>query len=146
MARLPQLDATLLTPIVRRALHAPPAIVTDWRAESLGYRLINGITGGLWRVRGAALVDGRPVKWSVVLKVLRRVGLGVAANFAPTEELAHLNYWRREALAFGSPHLAALAPGLVAPRCYGVVEPEADSIWLWLEDIVGLPAFGWPLA
>jgi hypothetical protein len=39
---------------------------------------------------------------------------------------------------------AALA-GLSAPRCFAVSEPAPDSCWLWMEDIDGAPATGWPL-
>ena len=45
---------------------------------------------------------------------------------------------------YASPLLDELAPGLVAPQCYGVVEPEPGRVWLWLEDIAGMPARDWP--
>lgn len=140
---LPSLDAATLTPVVRRIVGDAAATVVDWRVASLGYRVINGITGGLWRVAGEARAHGRAIGWSAVLKVLRRAGEGSAANFAPTEEPGHWNYWRREALVYDSPLLDTLAPGLVAPACYGVEEPEPGQRWLWLEDVAGMTARGW---
>ena len=57
----PPLDVALLTPIVGRILGAAGATVAEWRVESLGYRVINGITGGCggWRARHAR-TDARP--------------------------------------------------------------------------------------
>lgn len=139
----PSIDSANLTPVVRRILSDPSATPERWQIASLGYRVINGITGGLWRVSGTARSGDNTVSWSTVLKVLQQVGAGVAANFAPTNEPSHWNYWRREALAYQSGYLADLGAGLVAPRSYGVDTPAPGSAWLWLEAIAGTPAQAW---
>jgi hypothetical protein len=56
------------------------------------------------------------------------------------------NYWKREYLAYASGLLAALPPGLRAPRCVGASEPSDDTAWLWLEDQGAPDAAPWSLA
>jgi hypothetical protein len=138
--------AAALTTAVRRVLREPAAALMDWTATPLSHRVINQVTGGLWRVSGAALVAGTPVAWSLVLKVLRLAAADVASEFAPSTIPSHWNYWRREALAYRTGLLDNLPAGLAAPRCLLVTEPAADEVWLWLEEIAGTPATDWPIA
>ena len=63
----------------------------------------------------------------MVLKVLARV--------AGQDDPAHIDYWKREGLLYGSGLLDALPAGLRAPRCYGCDEPAEGIVWLWLEHI-----------
>lgn len=138
--------AAALTTAVRRALREPAAALMDWMVTPLAHRVINQVTGGLWRVSGAALVAGTPVAWSLVLKVLRLAAADVASEFAPSTIPSHWNYWRREALAYSAGLLDNLPAGLVAPRCLLVTEPAVGEVWLWLEEIAGTPATDWPIA
>jgi hypothetical protein len=131
---------------VRHVLREPAATLADWTAAPLSHRVINQITGGLWRVSGGALVGGAPVAWSLVLKVLRLAAADAASEFAPSTIPSHWNYWRREELAYRTGLLGNLPAGLVAPRCLLVTEPAADEVWLWLEEIAGTPATDWPIA
>jgi hypothetical protein len=79
-------------------------------AEPLRHGLANAATNGIWRVRGTA--------GSAVLKVAR---LPTAADppkaWRTSDDPAHWNYWRREALAYQT-HLAATVyadAGITAP-------------------------------
>jgi hypothetical protein len=138
-------SAAALTTAVRRALRDPAAALADWTATPLAHRVINQVTGGLWRVSGSALVAGTPVAWSLVLKLLR-LATDAASDFTPSTTPGHWNYWRREALAYTTGLLDDLPVGLVAPRCLLVTEPATDEVWLWLEDIAGRSAMEWPIA
>lgn len=139
------IDPRSLAEVVRRALEAPGARLEDWRAEPLPYRVINRVTAGLYQVSGSARVDGAAQPWSVFLKVLRHLPPAGDTNFNPSDDPAHWNYWRREALVYQSGLLERLPDGLAAPRCYGVEQPAPDTIWLWLEQIAGAPAGAWPV-
>lgn len=139
------IDPQLLVGVLRRALDAPEAQLEDWRAEALPYRVINRVTAGLYRVSGTARVGGLAQPWSVFLKLLRHLPPAADSNFNPSDDPAHWNYWRREALVYQSGLLEHLPPGLAAPRCYGVDQPAPDTLWLWLEDIAGQRASAWPL-
>ena len=138
-------SAAALQTAVRRVLREPAATLADWMAVPLSHRMINQVTGGLWRVSGVARVAGTPVAWSLVLKVLCLAAADIASEFAPSTVLDHWNYWRREALAYSTGLLDNLPAGLVAPRCLLVTEPAADEVWLWLEEIAGTPATDWPI-
>ena len=140
-----QLDPQTLTDVVRRALGAPEAEVETWRAEPLPYRVINRVTTGLYRVGGTARAGGQTYPWTLFLKELRHLPPDAGSSFNPSDDPAHWNYWRREALVYQSGLLDTLPPELAAPRCYAVSEPAAETLWLWLEDIAGERASEWPL-
>ncbi len=127
---------------MRRALGLPEAIPTGWRAEPVGYRVINQVTAGLFRVSGTAATANGPRPWVLFLKLLRHGATD--SHFASSDDPVHWNYWRREALVYESDLLGRLPPGLAAPRCYGVSAPSPDTLWLWLEPVDGLPAAAWP--
>ena len=141
----PQLDPRTLADVVRRALGAPEAQVETWLVERLPYRVINRVTAGLYRVGGAARAGGEPRAWTVFLKELRHLPPDAGSSFNPSDDPAHWNYWRREALVYQSGLLDGLPPELAAPRCYAVAEPAPETLWLWLEDIAGARASEWPL-
>jgi hypothetical protein len=126
---------TTLTPVVRRALGDMAAEIAAWRCAQLG----GGYTapGCLWRFAGTARTGADEVPWSVVLKVVHPT-VGAAA---PTD----WNYWKREALVYGSGLLDDLAGGLAAPRCFGVADQPDGAVFLWLEDIVEDPDSHWSL-
>lgn len=135
---------------VRRALGDAAAEVIDWRDEPLAYTNRTPVSDGVYRVAGHARTRGGARPWSLILKIAhspagrswpdgRRVPEGWGAD------PAHTQYWRREALAYRSGLLDDL-PGVVAPRCFGVVERGEEAIWLWLEDIDETERRPWPLA
>jgi hypothetical protein len=88
--------------------------------------------------------------WSLVLKVARPPAGGVTPRgVAPpgwAETPDHWNYWRREALLYGSGFLASLPGPLVAPACFGVEEHGGPSVWVWLEELLDEGDPAWPLA
>ncbi len=142
----PEIGAEELVATVRAALDEPGATLGAWTATPLTHRIINGVTGGLWRVAGTAHVGGAARAWSVVLKIIGGMAGDPASPFAPTEEPGHWNYWRREPLVYASGLLDALPAGLRAPRSFGTTLRGAHEAWLWLEDLAAPTAAGWPPA
>jgi hypothetical protein len=56
------------------------------------------------------------------------------------------HYWKREALLYESGLLDDLPTGLMAPRCFGVVEQPDGEYWLSLEEVNDDVGARWPLA
>lgn len=136
-------DAEVLTRHVRAALGLPAFRVDEWRCTTLTGHISNPATGGLYRVLGSGQHAARSIQWSLILKVVRR------PEHAPQgwgTDLLHFGYWKREALAYQSGILEALAPNLRAPRCFEVAEQPDGSVWLWLEEITPTGQEVWPLA
>ncbi len=115
----PEIGAGDLNGIVRAALDAPGATPGAWTATPLTHRIINEVTGGLWRVAGAAQIGDSVRAWSVILKIIGGVTSDPTSPFAPTAEPGHWNYWRREPLVYASGLLDTLPAGLRAPRFFG---------------------------
>jgi hypothetical protein len=106
-----------------------------WTADSIFDPVASG-TGGIWRLRGTG--------WSIVLKVVHNSEDG-HQNWRSGRDPSHWYYWRREVLAYTSGLLTSLAGGLRAPVCHLAAEGGTESVRLWLEDVGGCPATGWPL-
>ena len=68
--RIRAVDATMLTPILRRALGRSTIRVTEWSAEPL--RALKGGIGGslLYHFTGSAEDRDETIAWSLILKVL----------------------------------------------------------------------------
>lgn len=118
--RLFALDRSTLTPLVRQALADASAEVLDWQIQSLS----NGGLG-IYRFAGRARLQSETTPWSMVLKALAP---------QPEQEASHWAYWKREPLAYTSGVLLDLPDGVVAPRCFAVVEEEV-ACWCWIEDV-----------
>jgi hypothetical protein len=135
-----RLDQKTLTSVVRRALRSATVEISEWQHTPLAKRNFSpATTAGLHRVSGSGSDRAQPLDWSVVLKVIRlpdQPGAG---------EPSHPDYWKREALAYQSGLLDDLPPGLSAPRCFGITEPAADLVCLWLEDVTDPFGPQWPL-
>ncbi|MEU6506403.1 aminoglycoside phosphotransferase [Streptomyces sp. NPDC046942] len=96
----------------------------------------NGVTAGVWRVR----VGDR----SAVLKVLTR-SKETDAGWAASADPRHWNYWRREAEVYASGLTGVWqSSGLRGPRLLTAAERPGGDVALWLEDVQGEPATGWP--
>jgi hypothetical protein len=120
--RLDTIDNATLTPIVRQALDSDMAEIIDWERQSLSGR--SGTTSQIYRFTGNAQEGDKTITWSLILKVGLE-GLHGGDSQGGT----------RERLVYQSGFLNNLPGGLVAPRCYGVVEHENSVYWIWLEDI-----------
>ena len=133
---LPSLDAATLAPLVRDLLAEPTAVVADgWSCRPLGGGAGEGL--GLYRVSGAAYVDGTSRPWALVVKVY------AAADGADPRSW---DYPAREGLAYRSGLLAALPGGLAAPRCLAFEAQPDGTSWLWLEALADAHTSPWPLA
>lgn len=146
---LPQLDHALLNEIVGRALGSNTAVVNTWQIEPIPHTVINHVSAGLFRVNGQADVDGRAMDWSLILKIMHLSPASRSGNWAASDDPAHYNYWKREFLAYQSgilqPEGRPLAVDLLVPRSPGFAEQAGQIVWLWLEQIEGLPASEWTL-
>jgi hypothetical protein len=118
--RLSALDRATLTPLVRQILTNAAAEVLDWQIQPLS----NGGLG-IYRFAGRARLGNETAPWAMVLKALAP---------QPEQEPSHWAYWKREPLAYTSGVLLDLPCGVVAPRCFAVVEEE-DVCWCWIEDV-----------
>lgn len=123
--------------IVERITGMAEPRIADWRYERLA--VINGWDEyrGLFRFAGEAQVAGQRRAWSVILKVIRRPPRS-------SDDPAQPHFWKREALAYGSPLLSG-GPGLRPVRCLGVDPRDDDTFTLWLEDLKDEYPEGWPL-
>lgn len=135
-------DRATLTAVVRRALDDDTAQLDAWQVEPLRRPAGSGFTAGVYRVAGTAQIGTDARGWSLVLKrVSRQPGTDAYDDPAGTP------YWRREACAYESGLLDALpTDGIVAPRCFGVVERAGGTVELWLEDVPDTSSARWPAA
>src|SRR5688500_6530622 len=110
------LEAAALARIVQGYFGRGEAELDRWECRPLRYAQVSPTSGGLYRVAGAARVDGIPQPWSLILKTVREPedGPGLAPD--------HYQYWKRELLAYRSGLLDDLPGELAAPRCYGAGE------------------------
>ncbi len=109
-------------------------------AEPLRHGLANAATSGIWRVRGTA--------GSAVLKVARLPTAADPPKAWPTSnDPAHWNYWRREALAYESGLAATVYAdaGITAPALLETRTRTDGGIEVWLADVGGLGGFDWPV-
>ena len=134
-ARLETIDQATLTPLVRRALGSETVEVTDWDHQQLHAGA--GLVSSIYRFSGNGRDQGETAPWSLILKAIR----------APSEaeDSSSVRYWKREPLAYESGLLDDLPGGVVAPRCFDVVEWPGEGVWLWLEDVTDGIGPRWPL-
>jgi hypothetical protein len=119
---------------------APPSVRAAPHMETLGHS--HGVvTGGVYRVADAAMDEGQPAGWSVILKILSPAALPVGERDDP----ASWRYWRREVLVYECGLLEDLPGGLRAPRLLGREDQPDGSIWLWLEEVHDAYGPRWPL-
>jgi hypothetical protein len=67
--------------------------------------------------------------WALVLKAIGARGASESAD--STAE----SFWKREALVYQSGLLDARDTGLLAPRCFEVIEVSGNEYWIWMESI-----------
>ncbi|MEH2024762.1 phosphotransferase [Nostoc sp.] len=139
------IDEVTLTTVVRRILDSTTATLGEWQAQAIAHHVINNVTAGLQRITGIADDCSEQLSWSVILKILHLQPEDAGSIFNSSQDPTHWNYWQREALIYTSGILDNLTGDLVAPRCFAVTEPSANVVWLWLEEIQGIPGTAWPL-
>jgi hypothetical protein len=135
--RLAAVDATTLTPLVRRALQDDSVAVTDIAFAPLAGGFARSTVGGRGTFRFSGTAGSKP--WSLILKVLGR------KNGTGSDDPREWNYWKREILAYQSGLLTDLPEGIAAPRCFAVTERPDDEYWIWLEDALSGP-HSWDIA
>lgn len=120
-----------LEPIVCQILNQPIVEILERHIQPLsgGAAEHTGRGFGIYRVTGTARHDNHEASWSVVAKVF-----GASAN-AEANEPAHVDYWKREMLAYQSGILLQLPGNVVAPRCYAILELPDAKYCMWLEAV-----------
>ncbi len=141
----PLIDEVILTTVVRRILDSKTATLGKWYTQAIAHHVINNVTAGLYRITGIADDRSEQLSWSVIVKVLHLQPEDASSIFNSSQDPTHWNYWQREALIYTSGILDNLTGDLVAPRCFAITEPSANVVWLWLEDIQGIPGTAWSL-
>ncbi len=86
------IDAALLTGLVRQALGSPTAEISHWEHCPISYINTEESNLGLHRFKGTAQDQGEARPWSIVLKAVH----------APANDThpAYWNYHRREVFAY----------------------------------------------
>ncbi|MDF2961470.1 MAG: aminoglycoside phosphotransferase [Paenibacillus sp.] len=107
----------------------------EWSCNRLNWKASNEVTGGLYRLAGAAVTKGGTVPWSVILKMVVPV--------PNADNPGHYNYWKREVLAYQSGVLEKLPKMVRAPQCFAVEEREDHTVWLWLEEVTDSTGSPW---
>ena len=139
-SELPTIDQTVLTDLVREALHHDAAEVATWQCHELHS---GGAGSRIFRVKGEANAGGARLPWSLVVKILDLKGEGLKAAGAEPDAW---NYWKREWLVYQAPWLHQLPGGVVAPRCLGAAEIPGIAAWVALEDLQRVDQRPWSLA
>ena len=133
--RLEAVDAALLTPLVRQVLADDNTEVLTWACQPVagGMAHAAGASYGIYRFQGQAHTQGQVRPWSLILKAT--AAAVVNGGTMASADSSDLNYWQRETLVYQSGLLDGLPAGLVAARCFGVVEYPEQEFWIWLEDV-----------
>lgn len=135
--RLQAVDATVLTPLVRKSLDQQNLAVTDW-----AYQQIQGSVGGgvggtfIYRFGGNARTQDITVEWSLILKIL---------HARPDEDPTSTHYWKREAEFYRSGLDREIPGRLFAANCFAVVEHRDEACWIWQEDVTEAIGPSWSL-
>lgn len=144
LEQLQTLDQQTVAGLARQVLERDDFMLGPWLAASLGYVVLNDVSGGLYRVRGTATAGHETLPWSVILKVVQAPAQ--PGPLGRSTDPHHYNFWRREPLLYASTVLPIEQVGLRAPRCFGVVEQHSEVYWIWLEDIPDTYDLQWPIA
>ena len=136
-SELRAIDSAALTEPVRALLGDAAAVVRTWERVPF----LAGTGDFVHRLSGAALVGGREVPWTLVLKLVPGGGEGTSGRGRQRGA-----WWANEAHAYRSGVLAQLPGDLAAPRCFGAQDRPGGAVWLWLEEVVDDLPGAWPLS
>jgi hypothetical protein len=133
--RISQVDASDLTPIVRKALGDDRLAIDQWQLIPLDGAADGSYDQAVYRFQGTLCGDRR--RWSVILKAIRA---------HPEQDANTYRYWKREFDVYQSGFLDTLKSGnLIVPVCYQAVEFSGEYCWLWMEDVSGGQPRPWSL-
>ena len=142
---LQSIDAATLTPIVRQSLRRNAFQLLSWQMNQFAGGFGNPVSLGLYRFAGTGQDRDQAVPWSVILKLIQSPANVGWVDMGEGEDQSHWNYWKRETLVYQSDLLETLPDGMVAPRCFGLVELPGNIAGLWLEDVVDSYGGVWTL-
>jgi len=98
--------------------------------DDIGYKTPNFTTSGIFRLHGQVKLDNELKPWCVILKIIK-------PDTAEKDNVAHHNYWRREAFVFESGILRGFPDSVRAAEHYLVEEQPDGTVWLWMEFVEG---------
>lgn len=115
----------LVTPVAASLGHTDFEVM-DWTVQRLSGGAAEQYAGGLgvYRVTGTGRHATGLQPWSIILKAASG-STGMGSN-----DPAAWGYWKREASIYQAGLLDELPGGIVAPRCYAVVERPEGTVWL----------------
>jgi hypothetical protein len=133
-------DDDELARMVAELFEVPVAEVRllDSRAEEVDYDLPAITTAGRWWVRGRAEVGGRVTAYSFFVKHVQSWSRHPFFQQVPPEhreQAAASVPWRTEPLVYRSDLGDRFPEGLSMPRALGVVDLDASSASVWLEEV-----------
>ena len=138
LADLGVADTSALAAIVARSLGVESLEIQGFSIDEVPYDLVAITTRCRQRVSGTALVDGRPVPFSIFVKVVHSWAFSPAFASVPPpfREMAEQTLpWQVEPAAYESTLQTALPPGLRMPRTFAVRWLADRSAAIWIEDI-----------
>jgi hypothetical protein len=136
-------DDARLGGMVAEALGVADVELVSSRATEVAYDIEALTTAGRYRVSGRARHARGESDYSFFVKVVRSWRFSPAFQLVPPElrEYALLQLaFEAEPRVYRSDLADRLPPGLSMPRAHAVVDLDADSTALWLEDVPTVPA------
>jgi hypothetical protein len=136
-------DDARLAALVAEAIGAAEVELLSSRAEVVAYDIEAITTGGRYRVGGRARHGASETDFAFFVKVVQSWGRHPAFRFVPEDmredALASVPF-EAEPRVYRSDLADRLPPGLAMPRAYAVVDIDAESTALWLEDVAVVDA------
>ncbi|HEX5811007.1 MAG TPA: phosphotransferase, partial [Pseudonocardia sp.] len=131
-------DDARLAVLVAAALGVDDVELLSSRAEVVAYDIEALTTAGRYRVTGRARLAGGVAAFAFFVKVVQSWGRSPAFRFVPEEmrEFALAAYpFEAEPRVYRNDLADRLPSGLTMPRAYAVIDLDAESTALWLEDV-----------
>jgi Phosphotransferase enzyme family len=135
-------DDARLAGMAADALGVASVELVSSRAETVAYDIEAQTTAGRYRVTGRARHPQGEAGFAFFVKVVQSWARSPTFRFVPAEmrefALAGLPF-EAEPRVYRSDLADRLPPGLAMPRAHAVVDLDAESTALWLEDVPTLP-------
>jgi hypothetical protein len=136
-------DDARLAALVAAALGVDDVELLSSQAEVVAYDIEALTTAGRYRVTGRAQHGGGEAGFAFFVKVVQSWGRSPTFRHVPEEMRAYAVAavpFEAEPRVYFSDLAQRLPPGLAMPRAYAIIDLDAESIALWLEDVPVLPA------